>query len=332
MPKANADRDKFAEPSSPFMPSSLHWWTTALNVVGENFDAALHAPAGVSRGYAVPDPSVLASVERDTTRAFMLTAYLKLRSVILYRLSSTLFEPLPPPVWRKVLTLELISSSKEGTKTSKMRDDAKANLIRCMVEGGLQGSVDLDNLRTAPTLWRTRSLEPNVLPPTPTIQQILWELYEINFRHELTTIDQQYYSLKNVGFDDPRPDDEPGQFVDYDELDASDYGQRKMKVLTAIPHFNGTIVPQDINDGSSGFASKSAEERQAALWGLYRIMRGWTKAAAGMSKKTHQLAAGLESGSLSDDDLGQIEYRLAWFYIDAYVSYFKRAPLTPHSL
>ena len=50
------------------MPLSLDGWSAALTAVGTEFDATVPTAAGVLQESALPDPGVIASVEKDTTR------------------------------------------------------------------------------------------------------------------------------------------------------------------------------------------------------------------------------------------------------------------------
>ncbi|KAF9025009.1 hypothetical protein BDZ89DRAFT_96333 [Hymenopellis radicata] len=104
-----------------------------------------------------------------------------------------------------------------------------------------------------PVVWRGLTLAANQIPPADVAQQILWELFEVNFRYDLLVLDRACYDLKPKGFDAPRPGDEDGQVLPYDELDASSFGDRQMRVVGAIPHFKSRMVPEDTDEGHNGF-------------------------------------------------------------------------------
>jgi hypothetical protein len=42
-----------------------------------------------------------------------------------------------------------------------------------------------------PIVWQGREYPPGVLPPENVVREILWELYEVNFIHELLSLDRR---------------------------------------------------------------------------------------------------------------------------------------------
>ena len=42
-----------------------------------------------------------------------------------------------------------------------------------------------------PIVWQGREYPPGVLPPGNVVREILWELYELNFIHELQSLDRR---------------------------------------------------------------------------------------------------------------------------------------------
>ncbi|KAF8877215.1 hypothetical protein CPB85DRAFT_1164838, partial [Mucidula mucida] len=174
------------------MPRALPTWMAALKRAGGNRQPSGPLPSGVRRGYALPDPNVIANVENETTRAFMLLTYLKLRTILHYRLQSSVFEPLAAPVWRRVLGLELHGSKGDGW-AAKAHEEVRQELSKCIEAGSMQGSVDLSNLSTASATWQGEQLQPNVLPAQHVCREILWELFETNFRYEFLVLDRLCY-------------------------------------------------------------------------------------------------------------------------------------------
>ncbi len=131
------DRNKFEDTQSPLMPRALPTWMAALKRAGGNRQPSGPLPSGVRRGYALPDPNVIANVENETTRAFMLLTYLKLRTILHYRLQSSVFEPLAAPVWRRVLGLELHGSKGDGW-AAKAHEEVRQELSKCIEAGSMQ--------------------------------------------------------------------------------------------------------------------------------------------------------------------------------------------------
>ena len=43
---------------------------------------------------------------------------------------------------------------------------------------------------TGPIVWQGREYPSGVLPPENVVREILWELYEVNFIHELQSLDR----------------------------------------------------------------------------------------------------------------------------------------------
>ncbi|KAF9045698.1 hypothetical protein BDZ89DRAFT_942624 [Hymenopellis radicata] len=238
-----------------------------LRQAGTNFDQNEQPDSGINRGYFLPDPnSFIGGKEQD-----LLSMYLKIRDALTYRITSSRCEPLSTQHWRDLLGLGFVSTSRDDTLAAKRRSECKAKLVEYLKDSNLQGHIDPSNLHIAPIVWQGRPL---TLPISDNIaQEILWELFEVNFRSELLALDHMAYKLKPEGF-------ETAEGADFNELDASNTEDRRIRVLSYIPHFNGRLIPESLHVGRTGFASKHLEERRLALWALYRVMQTWTKAAA----------------------------------------------------
>ncbi|KAF9014426.1 hypothetical protein BDZ89DRAFT_915244, partial [Hymenopellis radicata] len=139
------------------------------------------------RGYTLPDPNIIVGHSRDATRTAFFLTWLKLRTLCIYLIRSTAYEPLTPKQWRKILGLE-IHRTTTATRFGQEHMNLERMLKTCLDEGGLQGSLDISNLAAAPIEWCGQKLLAT-MPSSPMAQEILWELFEINFRHELVALD-----------------------------------------------------------------------------------------------------------------------------------------------
>ena len=77
-----------------------------------------------------------------------------------------------------------ISVGSQGqTKSSHRRADMRQLLGNCLDEVGLELVAGDDHV-----FWREQELSTGVLPSSEICQEILWELYELNFRFELLAL------------------------------------------------------------------------------------------------------------------------------------------------
>ncbi|KAF9013032.1 hypothetical protein BDZ89DRAFT_1046810 [Hymenopellis radicata] len=138
------------------------------------------------------------------------------------------------------------------------------------------------------------------------MSEILWELFVINFRYELVALNRLCYQFKLANFEQTS---QP-----LDELDASSTGDREIRILGCIPHFNGRLIPECPDVGRAGFASFDNEERRMEK----------------MTAGTIERAVTIESANdVSIAILNEFENRLARHYFGCFVAWFRRAPVLP---
>lgn len=353
------DRDKFADVDSPLVPRSIDSWTKALaRVRADTTNMPKFVPAAsINAGYALPDPNVIAGVESDTTRGYMFTAYIRLRHVLHYRLQSFAMEPLKANAWRRILGIELHPSEGDG-RSKVQHQETKKDLCECIEKGGLQvcdlltyicllisrkGTVDISNLKHSPVNWRGTELEEYQVPPPRIAKEILWELFEVNFRFELLALDRQCYELKPEGFAEAAMDvaaeesevEEGEETVDnsFDDLDASSHTDRQLRVLGAMSYWESSLIPGDFKDlDDQGFGSISHPERRRGFVELFRVMRKW-HGVPEMDKATVEAATKcLGEGALELGEQFAAEDRLAYHYVRCFHHVYGRPPLVPHGL
>lgn len=105
--------------------------------VGRTFDHNRHPTAGIA-GYVLPDPALFAGNEDNGARQAYLKTYLKLREVLLYRISNmgTLNCLKSTNDWRRLIGLEL-----HGTRTDSRAAGKRAELIADLQRSLVANSV-----------------------------------------------------------------------------------------------------------------------------------------------------------------------------------------------
>ncbi|KAG7088003.1 hypothetical protein E1B28_012042 [Marasmius oreades] len=308
-------RNKFLDVISPAIPPALPVWSEACVQAGASFNPNTPPPNGHDNGYAFPDPNIIAGTANDSTRAMFIMTWLKLRPVLFYRLRSPTFQPLKTKQWRSVLGLE-VHSLKSDTLAAKLRAEQQKMLQECLDTGNMQGSINLDKLSNATVKWQGSALPPATLPPVHIVHQILWELFEANFRYELVALDHFCYRT---------------------DITKS---EREQQVLGYIRHFNNTIIPHSLAAAHSSFGSKSlntADGKRHALYGLYLVMEGWTGGPGELPRtirnSTVKQRLDIQQTPVVEFlELKDLEFAFVHHYVSVFRSVFARAPLLPHTL
>lgn len=161
-------------------------------------------------------------------------------------------------------------------------------------------TLEQDTLSSIPVLWRNVILPETTIPPTHIARQICWELYELNFRQELLTLDF--------------------------ELDTSCMEpHQRQDILFACWH--GPVDYADIENAHLGLGGVSMANRFPFLNALHRVMLTWHGDKPveiidpfPIYSNAHNIIVVLEC----------VEQAIALFYTTSFFSVFGRAASVPH--
>lgn len=117
-------------------------------------------------------------------------------------------------------------------------------------------------------------------------------------------------------------DHDPGEVTEFNELDASSHEERVVKVTTSIPGF--------MEGEQLGLCSSDLTTRRRTIYAMYRVMCGWTRMPL-ISMRSAEMLEKLAPGSLSAtyDTVEEAEFHLAYYYVDTFADFVKRAPVLP---
>ena len=90
--------------------------------------------------------------------------------------------------WHTFLLMDAITSGK-GEKKAALCHQECLNILLPTTD--MYPEVKLRGTSMGPIVWQGQEYLPGVLPPENAVRQILWELYEVNFIHELLSLDRQ---------------------------------------------------------------------------------------------------------------------------------------------
>jgi hypothetical protein len=291
------------EEPNPLIPPAIAVWCNALAQVDtdpKNQAGFFSRPTDA--GYAFPDPGVIYGGQSPERQAKLLLSWLRQRPALIYRLtsSSSSARVLSNQSWRTMLTygdMAVSSGSQEHTKSGHRRADMRQLLGNCLEEAGLELVVGSDH-----TFWHEQELSTGVLPSFEICQEILWELYELNFRFELLALHRRA------------------------QLVVDDSPEHQDRVLACFPG-HGPLLVADLSLANQGLAAPSITERAQYVLALKRLMKGW--------KGRVPLQIGSDEKPVkqySVVELTTLERAVATFYTQSFFNFFGRAAIVPHRL
>jgi hypothetical protein len=90
--------------------------------------------------------------------------------------------------WRTFLAANLNAPANGRTKAANR---IRTTLDLIIPQSDTHSGVKIQNSSKDPLVWQDKEYPPGVLPPESVVRHILWELYELNFIHELVSLDRR---------------------------------------------------------------------------------------------------------------------------------------------
>jgi hypothetical protein len=215
--------------------------------------------------------------------------------------------PLSNQQWRDCLG-GLREKSRASTRAGKRRAQVTQLLGDFAKESGL-----VKDTSESQVFWKERLLVTvdTILPDRKVVQEILWELYELNFRFEFLALDRRANNspMANQQSElNSRQDDLMACFMPSKSNDLTFF-------VTEIPERNG------------GLAADSWHERLAYLLAMHKVMTTWD------GTKPEGFGLGNRGiNSFTEKSVELLEEAIATFYTQSFFDYFGRAATVPHKL
>ncbi len=304
-------QDRFNDIRGDYAPPTLPAWSTALMSINERSERATASfPEPVTETYMFPGPALITNVNPIRQKAYLqqldhcLDA-LKFRATAI----GSDAVPLRPQQWRDVLALSLkradgnASSSKSTPSPSiKAFEAAEKMLGLCMQGQGVQ-------VQLVPSSSSPDEQPFNLLRG----RQLIWELWELNFRYELLALDRRVLCAAEVPMVPMEVTTATGAINDSN----SDRQNAILAVFSGnslIPLVEGGLLDND------GFGGKW-EKRQERLHNLRDLMRSWSVPLPVKCK-------GLMGPTETEGGLA-MEKALAMHYAQTFFDFFGRPPVLP---
>ena len=308
------------------------WKKALLNVNPD--PSRIKASKDRVRGYQFPDPWLFM---KGTNRKAFTLAWLISRSQWLQSFTSLDNSPAPAPHtqhWRDFLycfskemnlvdasRAEELSTSQPSQKGKGSRKLEKSKQKHASSRGESSKNVQTNIFgprvqvgeRPHSVFWRDVSvMEGNTDNLTPAISaEILWNLFEQNFRLEIRMVDQQVLPA--------------------DWASKESAGVRDELVRRIFPEDDDGYIVGRLPESNMGLVAENWRDRGRSVEALWMLISGWPGPDA------HALASMLifdQYGKLTATraHFERVEERAVGLYCQTFFDYFGRAPSTPHRI
>ena len=292
---------------SPFAPFSIPVWKTALQGVDTSLSRLVET-AKTSKHYGhytFPDPGLFISPTSDKTKAQYIESWLQIRDAWFLRLGKEASLAMSSQTWRTFLAVDLNVPVKGETKAAnRCREVLDVIIPKTNAYPGVK--IRDPSSKDNPFVWQGKEYPSGVLPPEDTVQQILWELYQLNFIHELLSLDCRACA----------------------ELDLSDTTkllERQVKISRCFPA--GSFQYITIPSQNCGLAADNFNKRFEFVINLYLVMKSWKGDQPGVFMLLEESVRKLTRVAAISFEQCVVEY-----YCQQFFNYFGRAAQIPHSL
>lgn len=189
---------------------------------------------------------------------------------------------------------------------ARRHDDIRQVLGNCTEES----SLSTVGVQKAPLRWRNQELVEGQLLDRKIVHEVIWELYELNFRFELLALDQR--ARKETA------------------RSTEDLDRRTEQIIECFCEPNSDIhslLVNKIPEANRGLAADDWRERLQYIKALHRLMRTWggdRPVGFGVGYKRADL--------ISEGECNHLEYAVASYYTQMFFVHFGRAAQIPHRL
>lgn len=300
-PASSGGRNKFEDPTSPFLPPAIPTWRTALESVDVNAAKFVYPEVyPTDLGYVFPEPASFLSIQSSDRQKGFFQTWLRYRHALIYRVSSGGFDaqPMPNTVWRTLLSHDFVAkgnAAKAGTKSQKTHEMTKDFLQSCLDAEGVEIG-DSDDLN-APVTWNGKAFESL---GREEYEEIIWELAELNFRFELLALDARATT------------------------DSPSSRQGLVSACFPRPSSGASLLVADLNGANQGLASSLWEDRRDHVLALRRVMSSWSGELPPIIR--------MDKVQWDTEEAMELEKVMTRHYCKTFYNYFRRAPIVPRRL
>jgi hypothetical protein len=248
--------------------------------------------------YIFPDPGLFI---HPATAVKYIESWLRVREAWFMRVANEPSLALSNQHWRTFLSYDNTVLEKKDTKAARRRQEV---LDMLLPNPDMYPGVEKRSSSMGPIVWQGREYLSGVLPPENVVREILWELYECNFIHELQSLDRRACNL--------------------DLSSAEQLFDRQVEISQCFDENSFQHVP--IPSENRGLADNDFDKRFRFVTGLVFVMNSWK------GDKPAMLAGDLSRVQLSPDETREMEKVVAKYYCQQFFNYFGRAAQVPHCL
>jgi len=309
---------KFNLPSSPMMPAPAPAWKRALEGVNHNRRNIVdHAQRKSLKGYPCLDPFVIVGQDiQDGRAAKNLLCWMFVRSNWLSR-TVTMDADNPvvmpsPQHWRDFLVKIAVATGLEVRRTGGggQRGESRADsvVMRSFFEDTSALKAPVDVYWGKQLVRSAQDIRSGKIAISPLFaKEIMWDLFELNFRMELLSLDRVLVPRKYMS--------------------GAQRAEREAKVADVLPQGLFTWSQPSLRD--EGLAGRLWEDRMEYVEAFRELLSTWPGSTAGVLAV---MSAGSRLGStfVSDRDRVERVEAVAYpFYCQTFFEYSGRAPTVP---
>jgi hypothetical protein len=205
--------------------------------------------------------------------------------------------------WRTFLAMDANAPEKGETKAARRRQESFGML---MPKSDMYPEVKLRSGSMGPIVWQGKEYPSGVLPPEGIVRQILWELYEVNFIHELLSLDRR-------------------ACADLDSSNTAQLLERQLEIAQCfyICSFRHVPIPSE----NIGLAADGLNRRFEFVTALILVMKSW--------KGDKPIVFNVPVENIRDfsrEAMIHAEKVVAKYYFQQFFDYYGRAAQIPHRL
>jgi len=297
----SGDRDKFLPLDSSYAPYPIPVWSAALQAVDQSPSHLVEASKTTQHygHYVFPDPGLFIHA---ATAGKYIESWLRVRDIWFMRVAKEPSLAISNQCWRTYLSMDDSVLGNGNTKAGRRR---RETLDLILPDPDMYHGVEKRSGLMGPVVWQGREYPSGVLPPENVIREILWELYEVNFIHELQSLDRRACR-------------------DLDLSNAAQLFDRQIKISQCFHTSSFRHVP--IPSENLGLADDDFDKRFRFITALVFVMDSWK------GDKPTVLAGDLSQLQLSPNEAMELEKIATKYYCQQFFNYFGRAAQVPHRL